>query len=730
MTAFVRRFRTTPSLAILTAIEQVAIVDGVPTTPVTGTGTGTVMLVGEFEDGPFNEPTEVLGEQDEATRFGGFGYKYGSVNYENPCARVHNGEPWNGNAYLKGKFLKFPRKIVVRVDSSVGTVRFQPLASLRTAVGPYRLTAGQQLAVTPDGGSAVTTTAVAATAATRTGIAFPGGSNLSGFVGGEQIGITIDSNPEVIVTFQAADSTAAQVATRINSFLGYVAATAILSGTGIQIVGIVLGTSGHVTLRNVSGTPLTNIGSTAGTSNGTGNVGNVNAVTATELAAIIDALAGVSASVDPTGAVIVYSPTVGTGAILVTAGAMATAIGITAGTTITATQGAATAIPAGTRVRTAGGLEWVSMQSLAIPEGTASVPNLAFYEAPIRPGLDNGTIAGATAGTVVVLVDIPNGRMFSVTNLSNVAAALDENALDARYETAFAATVDVASVAAQVNYTICARRTDAVIRAGLANAVTASDEGCFGRSFHTRAPLGFTGTQAIADVATYRDADRGFYCWPAWKVRIPEIASRGTAGGFGFTADGVILVGGDGPLAYLNAALNPEENTCQDTGLLTFVDGIERPAGVAFNRELYQALKAAGICAPRIDQRGVAVYQSEATMSLEDGRKTQKRRKMADHLQDTIAALLLPFSKKLMTDEREASIDARLESLLSTYLARNAPGRQRIKAYGFANTTNANPDLAERGISTRDVQVQLLSSADTFLVQTAIGEGAITVSVS
>lgn len=729
MTAFIRRYRNRPTDDQLTAIEQIAILDGVPTTPVTGAGAGTLLLVGEFEDGPFNTPTEVFGEDDERQRFGGFGYTYGSVMHENPCARVHIGEPWNGNGFLKGKFLKPPRKIICRVDTSVGNIRFQPLASLRTGIGPFILAVGQQLTVAPDGGAGVTTTAINATAATRVGIAQPGGGNLSGFVGGEQIGITIDSNPEVIVSFQAGDQTATQVAARINGFLGYAAATTILAGTGTQIAGIVLGTSGKVILRNVSGTPLTNIGHTAGTTNGTGNVANVNAVTATEVAALIDALAGINAVVDSTGAVVVYSPTVGTGSVNVTAGAMATALGLTAGTTISALVGAAVSIPAGTRVRTGGGAEWVSMQTVEVPEGTVSAPNAAFYTAPIRPGNDNGTALASVAGTITVLVDVPDGRMFSVTNIDNVSAALDENAIDARYLTAFNATVDPSEVSAQANYSLCARRSTAVTAMGLANAITASDEGCFGRSFHSREAFGTTSAQAIANVAVNR-GDRNFHTWPAWQVYVPEIALRGTAGGFGFTADGVILVGGDGPLAYINSYLNPEENPGQDVGnLLDFIVGIEKPTGTVFNRALYTALKAAGICAPRIDQRGVKCYQSEVTSSLEDGRKTQKRRKMADHLQDTFAIILLPFSKKLATEAREASIDARLNSFLRGYRSKDAPDAQRIKSYVISNTTNQNPDLAARGVSSRKIQVQLLRSLDTFFVNPEIGEGEIVVSV-
>lgn len=735
MTAYIRRFTQTPTIEQLTAIEQIAIVDNTPQSPVTGVGTGMLMLVGEFEDGPFNEPTQVFGPNDEVQKFGGFGYKYGALSSQNPCSRIHGGEFWNGNGFLAGKFLRPPRKVCVRVDTRVGNIRFQPLAALRSALGPFRLTVGQQLSVAPDGGGAVLTTAIAAVEATRDGIAFPGGGNLSLYVGGEQIGITIDQNPEVIVTFQAADSTAAQVAARINGFLGYTAATTILAGTGLRIVGVVKGTGGTVTLRNVSGTPLTNIGHTPGTTAGTGNVANLNAVTAAEVATLIDALAGVAALVDASGLVVAYSATVATGSILIAAGTMATALGFLTATTVTANVGAAAIVPAGTRVRTAGGTEWVAMQTISVPAGTVANPNAAFYLAPIRPGNDIGTAPAALAGTITVLVDVPNGRMFSVTNADNVAAALSEDAIDLAYETAFASTIDTTKITREAVVSFSARRSTVVNRAGRQNALTTSAEGCFGRKYHARLAFGRTQSQAIADAAdtTQFASDRVFLTYLGMAIRVPEIAVLGTAGGTGFTDDGVILVGANGFLAFVNAALPPEENPGQDTGLLTDVLGLEGviPSGSTTPQVLtmdsYIAFKAAGLCVPRVDQRGVVAFQSEVTTSLEEGRKTQKRRKFADFVQDTVAILLLPFAKKTATDARDAGIDSKLNAFLRGLQSKNDPNRARLKDQKLTNTTAQNPDFADRGIAARDIEVKMLNSYDSFLVNTTIGEGVVIV---
>jgi hypothetical protein len=51
MAGFVRRFTSVPTLEVIRELEGLIIVDLAPPAPATGAGTGTVLLVGEFEDG-------------------------------------------------------------------------------------------------------------------------------------------------------------------------------------------------------------------------------------------------------------------------------------------------------------------------------------------------------------------------------------------------------------------------------------------------------------------------------------------------------------------------------------------------------------------------------------------------------------------------------------------------------------------------------------------------------
>jgi len=726
MTAFIRRFRELPTLEQLNEIEQIAIVDGTPSTPATGLGSGALMLVGEFEDGPFNTPTEVYGTSDEQRQFGGFGYTYGDQLYRNVCARTRAGENFNGNGFLKGKFLRPPRKVIVRVDTSVGEVSLVPLAARFSAEGPFRLSVGDLLNVAYNGGVAANTTAIAAAPALAAGAVFVA----SGFAGGEQIGITVDDNAETVVSFVAADSTPAQVAAKINSFLGYTGV--VVNAGAIDISAIVEGTSSRLVLRDITAGALLAIGHAAGTTNGTGNVSNLDAVTSTELAAL--GAGGGGGAVSTFGSRVVYRTTVAPGGTVnITAGALATKLGLTTGLSAASNIGEAIRVPAGLRVRASAisGSEWVTMQSFDVSEGTVANPNPAVFTVKVRHALDNGTGVASTPGQIDTLVDQPSSdtdRFWIVTNQSNTSVALTETQLDVAYETAFDSTLDITRQSRDCTVSLSARRSAAVVRKGRSNAISASDEGNRGRVFHTRAALGVLPAAAIADVALYR-SDRLNYSYPGWEVRIPEIATVGAAaGGAGFTDDGVITIGSDGPLAFINSVLPPEENPGQDTGLLKdFVIGIES-IPQEFNRELYTAFKAAGICAPRVDQRGVPVYQSEVTSDLTAGRTTQKRRKMADWLQDSMAILLLPFSKKLATDAREGAADAVLDDFLNTAKGVNGGTRQRIRDYSVTNTSSQNPQLLARGISSRKTRVQLLASMDTLVLDTEIGEGVVIVS--
>lgn len=736
MSVFVRRFRQFPPIEQLTNIESVNIVDLTPPFPTTGVGTGTLLVVGEFEDGPFaaggdssnwdatskgTGPQEIYSSEDYRQRFGGLGFTYGTVNYSNPCSRRHLSELWNGNGFLKTKFVRAQRMVLARVDTSVGQVAFSSLAFVEGGTGPFNCEPGYQITATTDQGGPGNSTAITAVKATSAGAA---GTFPTLFAGGEQIGITIDSNPEVIVTFSASDQSNAQVITRINSALGFT--SAVLNAGQVDITGIIRGTSGRVILRDITTGTLATIGHAAGTTAGTGSVGNVDAVTAAEIAAIVNGTAALAsidcaARVSQEGRIRIYSTTPATGTINITATTLSSVLGLSpVGSTVAAGTHVAGTIPAGTRVRTAGGAEWVTMQTLTIAEGTSASPVGGPYVVKVRPATDDGSATGTSASTVVTVVDQPTFGELSVINPQALTAALDEPAMDSAYQTAFDRTLVPSGITREVNFILCARQSDAVRATMKSNAEDASSHGCFGRKALISAPVGFSQSQAIAQVALNR-LDRVSYTWPGLRVRIPEIAERGTAGGLGFTSDGIITVRADGPLASVNCQIPPEDNPGQQTNLIDLFFEVEQTP-TPLNETSYVALRAAGICAPRIDRVSGTIFQSGITTSLDQALKTQARRKMADFIQDSIADRLIPFGKKPSTQENRDAIRAIVDQFLSELLSASNPALQRIEAYSVDEVSGNTPDTLARGIFVIILKVRTLSSLDFIVLQTEIGE--------
>ncbi len=741
MSAFIRRFTTFPSVAELTAIEAVNIVDLTPQAMFLGVGSGTLLTLGEFEDGPFitggdasqyANPTEiagiagassqsiieVFGDTDMQQKFGGFGFSYSGTPYSNPCARRHMGEIWNGNGFMKLKGFRGSRLMIGRVDTSVGNVSMFPLAAIDGTIrGPFQLTAGLQLSLTTNVGGPALSTALAAVAATVAGAGFAA----SGFVGGEQINVTIDGGSVVTVTFTAADQTPAQVVARINQYVG--APTAIDTTGDFSMNGFVRGTNGSLVLADVTPGALAAIGHVAATTAGTGNVGNIDSVSATELATIINAAAALiaisaKAAVTTDGRLRVYSSSTASGSIDVAAGTIQAATGLSTDAVL---AGAHTGgvIPAGTRVRTAGGLEWVTMQSLTVPSGETT-PTTTPSVVKVRPATDDGSAVGTGATTVTTLVVQPSFALFAVSNGAVLTAAKTEPQIDALYTAALAVTLSITAPSRTANFMISARRSPVVVTAARQTAIDASEQGCFGRKLITRAPLTSGSSASIADVAQYR-SDRVYYTTIPFKLYSPEIATRGAAGGTGFTENGVIEVGGETALATLCCTLAPEEDPGQQTDLLGAWIGLGDIAN-AYSIETYTAFRAAGICAPRSDTFATGLFfQSGVTSSLEVGRTEIQRRDMADFVQDSCAILGLPYSKRNPTLQIKSSFLGDIDGFLLGLLSPDTPEKQRIRAY---SVTEAPLTAAEQGMGIFRVLVKVLTFSSMKFIEIPVEIGA------
>lgn len=724
MSGYVRRFTSIPPVEVITQIEGVVIVDGAPQAPLIGAGTGTVLAVGETEDGPFatdeeaKGAIEVFGGPDFLQKFGGLGY---GAQHERASARIHQGELWNGNLFLKLYKLKCQRLLISRVDTSVGNVSFDAQASIGTKVGPYVLAVGQTLAFTTDVGSA-SSPALTAVRATVTGAS----AALGTIASGDTFGIRRDGGQQINIVFGGGDTTQAAVLARINATLGTTAA--VDGGSGqISLLGDIQGTAGSIQLIEVTAGVLAKLGLAAGITPGTGTFGNISAVSATELAAFISGNAGlgavqVEAVVAGDGSVRFYnSVSAPASTILLAAGAFATAIAATpVGSAVSAVGHAGGSIPAGTRVRTAGGLEWVTMQTLDIPAG-----ELGPYTVKVRPSLDNGTAVGTASNTATVLVDPVDWTVLSVRNASALTAALTEDQIDARYKQALDATLNDASVSYYANYLLIARRSDYVVREGRANQRAASENGLQARIYVTGDQLGATVNQAVANVALFR-SDGVFYTSKGMKVAVAEIKAVGRAGGVGFTDDGVVTVRPDGPLTTLCAMLPPEENPGQQTGLID--DFFEvNSFGEVLNIDSYKAYKRAGIAVPRLDQVSGMVFQSGVTSSLESGREDMARRRFANFIQDSAAVLARPWSKKLNTQLRRDALRGKWEAFLSGLKSEGNQQQSRLEDFSVEDGASVGntPAVFARGIYYIRTVVRTYNSMNDIVFLTEIGPSAV-----
>lgn len=314
MSVFIRRYTFDPGNEVLLEIESVNILDLDPPASISGIGTGTVICVGEFENGPFAASDgvaemkrgvyEVAGATDFVNSYGTLGHSYAGVDANNPCARSRKadgattGEAWNGNGFVQLSGKKFRRLLIARVDTSVGSVQFTRQAFLTgaAAFSSYNLESGQTFILSVNGTS--TTATFTAAAATVTSAA---GTYPTTFAGGETLTLGYDDAADFTTTFLDADETQAQVIARINAAAGFTFAADAGGGT-TSLTGIKKGTAGQVRVVSGSAGVLVKLGLTAATTAGTGNVQNIDAVTYEEVKAVIEAaIATVKVSKDSEG---------------------------------------------------------------------------------------------------------------------------------------------------------------------------------------------------------------------------------------------------------------------------------------------------------------------------------------------------------------------------------------------------------------------------------------------
>lgn len=742
---FVRKFTADPGLDVLLQIEAVNILDLTPPDSITAVGAGKVLLVGEFENGPYGVPTDVLSATDVQTTFGGVGYIGGALSQaNNPCARIRYadgaivGETWNGNGLIQLSGKKFSALQLCRVDTSVGSVQFSNLPFLLGASAfRHVLAAGQVLAL--DLGAGQVSATFAATAATVTGV---GAGTPAGFVGGETLTIgydDINARPNFTVTFLAGDTTVDLCVARINLYAGF--AFADKSGIQLRLTGRQLGTGGQVRIISGSAGVLAALNLTAATTSGTGDAANIAQVTPAEIKTKVEAaIAGTLVDTLSDGTLRISATAAAT--ITVGTNTTATALGFVAGTTAAKTTPTSGLIPAGTIITNATPVAtktFVTTQDIAfgasgVTVGGVGVSSTGPWSVPVRHAADDGTgiiAAAAYLNTVSSTTPIVTGS-FSVTNAQATSAALNETQIDAAYQTALNATLDPSSASSDVNIVYSARQSNAVRNALRANALTASAGGCLGRIAIVRPPLGTPkaaakSTTSAPGVGAYRD-QRVIYVWPGVNTTVPVLALVGLTGGTGFTADGSVDVGADGFLASVMSQQQPEQNPGEQTDYLVAVNGLDTQARAQSKASPllvadYTAFKKAGICALRMDA-GVPVFQSGVTSvdpTASPSLVNINRRRMADYVEDSIAIFAKKYGKKVNTQARRKAFAGQIRSFLSGLLSAKQPAAQRIAGFTVDAVTANTPDTLAAGLFRVIVNVRTLSTMDFIVIQATVG---------
>lgn len=844
MASFTRRFTFDPGDDVLLDIESVNILDLEPPSAISGVGTGTVLVVGEFENGPF--ATQAAVEPSSATdlvnTMGALGYTYGGLVGQNPCARARKSdgalvdEYWNGNAFVQLTGKKFARLLCARVDTSVGAVTFTRQAYVTGGSSfLYNLEPSQILSL--DIGAGYVSSTFTATAATVTAVA---GTFPTLFTGGETLTIGYDAAPDFVVTFLAADQSNAQVVARINAYAGFTFAD--LSAGQVRLTGIQRGNGAMVRVVAGSTGVLATLGFTAATTMGTGNVGNIDAVAFTEIKTIVEAAMTAAVLVEQdsqgrlrvskiyvanTDYIAVGPATTATGLgftnydmnsadgvarfrsgggtyptlfgggetltlgidssanftvtfaagdqseaqviakINLTAGftlvsasdathllftavanggqfrviagtaSVLTALGLSAGTTITAGGVVSGTIPAGTVVQnTAATRVFTTMQDVnvtALPITGVTASGVGPYTVKVRHALDDGTGLSATAGSVSKVLYAPDLGSFATVNPQIITAALTETQIDAAYTTAIDTTVSLSSVTKETNLVVSARQSNATRRKLRQNALDASANGMFGRIAIIRTPMNTLKAVAKSNVAepgvgAYRE-QRVIYCYPQASTFVPTIAQVGIAGGKGFNATGIVDVGADMVLAAICSQLPPEENPGQDTPFTASTIGIESGANAQnFNIDDYKAFKRAGICAIRVDD-GTVIFQSGVTSvdpGVHPGLVNIARRRMADFIQDSLARQLKSYGKKLSTKNRRQAIKLAINTFMNGLLPKDSNAAQRIESFSLTDKANTAVQLG-RGMYRLILKVRTLASLDSIVLQTTVGEQVVTI---
>jgi hypothetical protein len=237
-------------------------------------------IVGKAQRGPLNTPTQVTSFEEYVRTFGDF-----VSGFEMPLA-------------VRAFFLEGGRNAFVVRAGDGGLVAMEDFDSIPivatagsitgTEVEPFDLEPGDDLDIEVDGAAAQTATFNAAAASLESGTA-----ELYDLDNGDTLTVIIDGGATQTITFSTGDfadidnATAEEVAAVINNQIVGASASASSGGTKVTIKSDRRGTSSSVQVTG--GSANADLGFSTVAVTGTGNVANIDAVTAAEAITVIEA---------------------------------------------------------------------------------------------------------------------------------------------------------------------------------------------------------------------------------------------------------------------------------------------------------------------------------------------------------------------------------------------------------------------------------------------------------
>jgi hypothetical protein len=405
---------------------------------------------------------------------------------------------------------------------------------------------------------------------------------------------------------------------------------------------------------------------------GTGDVPNIDYIEAEDAGTVFGAMTGLDAYVDSDGYLwVVNAGTAATGKLQATAGVFES-FGFD-DVLVDAAASDIVTLPAGVRVKdNTTGTVWVTMEDV---ETTALG---GPFSVKVRPWEDTDTAVPSDIAGVDEVIDQMPG-FWEVTNAAAITR-LSANQLDARYKEAFDKTLDTTSDAALCSIILAARHSANIGGWLRDNANEASENGCNGRTAIFSPPVGTTKAQALASTAlgvgnVGRD-DRLIYCFPGVRVLSEEILEVGTAGGIGFTANGVIEQTFDSWYAFIRTKIRQEQSagevpSTNQVGKLAIVSletAFESTLGGAgLVEDDYKQFRANGIVAPNRTVNGYLV-QSDVTSVLravEKARAPANRRFLSDYVADELYNISVLYKDKLAFPGTIKALQRRCQSFLN-----------------------------------------------------------------